>query len=168
MNILHTKAMSATKEKDIDFVDYLLRQDETSIVLKCHLRLEREIDQLISSCIKRPGTILKWSFADKVDVLHANGLIGIKIIKDFKTINNIRNKFSHTFDYRLVEEDLNLLKKIGSGTEVNIPKEFQNFPNIKEIILLVRAVASLGAHLEIQGEIWKTNPHLSGLLSDAL
>jgi hypothetical protein len=68
------------KEEDIDknigdFVEYLLRNDETAAVLKCHLELERHLDKLIEKYFTQNKIILKWSFSDKVEILFSLGII---------------------------------------------------------------------------------------------
>ncbi len=145
------------------FVEYLLRPDETGVVLKCHLELERNVDNLLVSYFPNSIIVIKWSFADKVDVLFTSGVIAKDIWNKLKTINKIRNKFSHQYGYKLSSSDLTFLINLRPNKkEVEIPEKFKNYPKMKEILLMTLGVTYLGTHLDIVSTIAKKDKALVG------
>ncbi len=127
-----------------DFVDYLLRVDESSVILKTHLKLEQGINAALRGILLKPSVVTDWSFLDKINVLAAVGFLEGDIVKNFKGFNNLRNKFSHRYRYRLSPEDIHFLEGVGSNQKVTIPDNLNKIPYIKNITLIVRT----GAHLE--------------------
>ncbi|MFI5260246.1 MAG: hypothetical protein ACHQU0_00395 [Candidatus Paceibacteria bacterium] len=148
-----------------NFVDYLFRNDETAAVLKCHLQLEMEMDQLLTACLPHASEILKRSFLDKAQILYASGLIKEEIFQKIKTFNKVRNKFSHRYGYKLTPDDIDSLKEINKGRDVEIPEHFKDVPNIREMLLLAIAVSRLGGTMSVMRDLAIKNPMLVYQLS---
>lgn len=91
---------------DDDFSKYLLVADETSAVLKCHLAIESFLDKLLMESLQNPKKILNKGFSNKVEILYAMGLVGIKTTEKVFRFNVLRNKIAHQYKYTLGESDL--------------------------------------------------------------
>jgi hypothetical protein len=144
--------MDKTDKKIDEFLSYVFKQDETSVVLKSHLYLEQTIDKLIVHLATNPDLILKASFKNKVDFLYSIG----SITKDFYTrllvINSIRNKFSHEYQYKLSKKDIEVLSTL-TGKKIKIPEELVKFPRTEKSVLFATVVALLNDILDLLARI---------------
>lgn len=153
-----------TKEKDnynARFTKYVLKQDEVSIVLKCHLFLEQTIEKLINKIATRPEIILKDSFKRKVDFLFIVGAITDSIHKDLLLINSIRNKFSHTIKYKFTKQDFKNIFSI--SRDFTPPPEIQGHKNI---IFFMAAVSLINLNLRLLQKA--TGPNTRKILLHAI
>lgn len=127
---------------------YTLKKDETSVVLKSHLYLEQIIDKMIIKFAINPELILDDTFRKKVDFLYSIAII----TKDFREkllfINNIRNKFSHDYDYKIFGKDLRKLEGL-FGESSSTPDYLLSFPRARESILFVTSVSRIEQILSI-------------------
>ena len=134
------------KNKDVlvgeEFISYVFERDETSVVLKSHLYLEQVINKVIIKFAKNPEEFLKESFYKKIIFLYSIGVISKDFFDRISVINNIRNKFSHNFKYKLSSEEKSLLSKL-IGPRVNIPKKLIKFYRSEESLLFSTIVANL-------------------------
>ena len=108
-------------DRPIEFIEilkYLTEEDETSLILKSHLHVEREIEFLIKKAFIRPEYLKKLSFAEKIKVLCSLNIIDISMYNDIARFNAIRNAFSHKYKYKLANDDLSFLRKV-LGEEVS-------------------------------------------------
>ena len=146
----------AEKNKKIDdIVDYLFEKDEISFVLKLHLDIEQHIDALIEKIFLKPNYFLSRTFADKVKTLHSIGLIDESTTQHIIQFNQIRNKFSHQYRYRLSQEDLTIMKNIYGNRPINIPDRIKQIPNIEIMIILIQASGYLTGRLSYLQDIAK-------------
>lgn len=131
-------------DEENEFLDYLLRLDEVSVILKTHLRVEQNIDKILSKNFKFPDNLLKWSFTNKINILRAIGILDENFFQKFKKFNDLRNKFSHKYNYKLNSEDINFLESINVNKNLIVPNELKEIPRIKEMT----QISSVGAYLE--------------------
>jgi hypothetical protein len=84
-----------------------------SPVLRGHLFVERVLVELISRSLKRPSVLFakdRMSFATKVDLASAMGLLTDEYVSAFKALNNIRNEYAHSSSFDIEFGVLNGLK----------------------------------------------------------
>jgi len=84
-----------------------------SPILTAHLFIERVLDELISARLAHPKTLLgnrNMTFEFKVDLARALDALEERHVSAFKSLNSIRNKLSHDWDYSLSIPELNSLK----------------------------------------------------------
>ena len=88
-------------------------KDDLTKVLKAHLYVEYLIDQILTSSFPNPSKLLRTKFSYKIDLLEAIGSeFYMKIIEPLRTLNNIRNKYSHNLNYQPTKYDIYELCKI--------------------------------------------------------
>lgn len=125
-----------------NFVNYVHKRDEVSVVLKAHLFLEQVIDILLEDTLTNPEPVLQETFYKKINILYATGVITNELKEKLLFVNSIRNKFSHEFSYSLSSEDIKKLS-ILVGPKVEVPKSFIIFPKAKESFMYSSVVCNL-------------------------
>ncbi len=76
------------------------------LIITSHLFLENMIEEIIKKEIPKPKNIIKYSYYNKLIVLHSLSLISDELFKDMKLINEIRNKYAHNLKYSIAEFDI--------------------------------------------------------------
>lgn len=82
-------------------------------VLHGHLLIERSIESLIANKLTRPGRLFDnhhLTFETKIDLADAMGLLPAAYVTAAKALNNIRNSYAHSGDYKISIDDLVPLK----------------------------------------------------------
>ena len=134
------------KYKDLfdndEFLSYVFEQDETSVVLKAHLYLEQVINEVIKKFTKNPEGFLNETFHKKIIFLYSIGAISKDFSNRLAVINNIRNKFSHNFEYKLSLKEKTKLSKL-IGPRLYIPKKLITFYRAEESILFATTVNNI-------------------------
>lgn len=129
-------------DEDGEFVKSVLTLDETSAVLKGHLKLEQVLDEALKELTVNPEKIMKWSFADKVEILYALGLFNKTNVGNYRKINSLRNSFSHKYNYHLSKEDFTFLKSLISKDRIKEVKTLET-EGLRRISLITCAIAYL-------------------------
>jgi hypothetical protein len=86
---------------------------ELSPILKGHLFIERVLETLISNNISNPAVLFskhRLSFERKTDLARTLGLLPEKYVFAFKTLNKIRNNYTHQASYNVTFGELAGLK----------------------------------------------------------
>lgn len=148
-----------SKDQDSDFVNYLFRTDEAAVVLKCHLNIERSIDECLTKFLQNSEAITKWSFANKTQVLYSLGAIPEDLCTKLQWFNALRNRFAHRYGYVLTEEDVAYLQAF-KDEDVEIPEGLSKFPRIRELMLIVRAMARMIGRMDGYSTVLLENPLL--------
>ncbi len=81
--------------------------------MTAHLFVERVLDELISARLAHPRQLLAnrgLTFELKVELVRAIDALEEKHVSAFKSLNRIRNKLAHDWDYALTLGELNSLK----------------------------------------------------------
>jgi hypothetical protein len=86
--------------------------NDISTVLKGHLFIEKILETLISKHLPNPNSFFykPRTFALKIDLAKAMGLLDEEHESALKALNKIRNNYVHIDNYQLKKEDLNNLK----------------------------------------------------------
>ncbi|HRQ23230.1 MAG TPA: hypothetical protein PLF42_07355 [Anaerolineales bacterium] len=98
---------SSDDPADAIIAEYQLRlrssDDEATIVLVGHLIVENLINRVIRAKCKAPKTILGdvrvYTFAVKLQIIYAMGLLPEGIYKNIVRINKLRNKYAHNIEF---------------------------------------------------------------------
>lgn len=87
--------------------------DDLGVVLKCHLTIEYYIDKYLA--VAYP-TIQNWqstrlSFSQKLELINNSKTPICMYYQGIKSLNNIRNKFSHKLTYKIEKNDFKEIEK---------------------------------------------------------
>lgn len=111
LNIMEIERLEFNKE-----ISQLLnsKTDEMGIILKCHLIIEYYLNEFLS--VGYP-TINHWerirlSFNQKLELVkNPNTMLGMAY-SSIKSLNSLRNKFSHRLGYKIKKEDFKEIKDL--------------------------------------------------------
>lgn len=96
--------------------------DPLTTVVKSHLYIENILDQIFLTSFPYPAPLLKKKFLDKVDIFRSLDFDSDgKLTELLKSVNSIRNKYSHKLSYRLAKQDLDPFIRI-----LNISRKKRN------------------------------------------
>ena len=113
-----------------EFDRYTSSEDMTGMMLKAHLFIENELEKLINNALINPMKFPSATFANKVDLAYALGLIEKEWIGAFRKLNYTRNKYAHDIDYNFTDKDFeDLLSTLSKDSKSQFKKdvEFQEF-----------------------------------------
>lgn len=89
-------------------IDLLNRPvDELGFILKCHLILEHYIDEYITTSyptVTEPDRI-RLTFNQKLELINNNRTVFGMAYPAIKSLNTLRNRFSHKLTYKITEPD---------------------------------------------------------------
>jgi hypothetical protein len=90
------------------------RTDWMSSVLKSHLIIEYYIDEYLKAAYPTARNLAdaKLTFSQKLELANGGGTIWIFYYKAVKSLNTLRNKFSHRLSYEVTTSDLSEIKKM--------------------------------------------------------
>jgi len=98
---------------------------ELGTIIIGHAYIESCMNKLLDKALQDSSKIQKYRFSYKTDLLEALGIITPKMVKILRTLNTIRNKVAHDFEYSIPESvakalsteagDLALWKKDSNG-----------------------------------------------------
>jgi len=94
------------------------------IVLKGHIYIEHELEEMLKIGLTEPGTIFKKDgntrigFETKLNWAVAIGMLPMDVRAAYANLNTLRNKYAHKLDANLTDEDLKGIKD-GFNTRVN-------------------------------------------------
>ena len=94
------------------------------MIVTGHLYVEYWLEWLIRRSTPRPERLLDsvhLTFTQKLAVAESLGLIGKKLAKATRTLNNIRNQIAHRLKYQISKRDLQLL----ASFTPTLPKVYQ-------------------------------------------
>lgn len=126
------------------YYKFVLEEDSNLlIVLKGHLLIENQIENLLKSALIKPNALdfNRLNFPFKLDLLVAIGILSQEDIIAYKRFNSMRNKFAHNIDYEVNEEDIAIIKNTLSAKhlvffeEEDYVKELEFNKKLKIIIL---------------------------------
>uniref|UniRef100_E6Q5Q8 DUF4145 domain-containing protein n=1 Tax=mine drainage metagenome TaxID=410659 RepID=E6Q5Q8_9ZZZZ len=80
-----------------DFADALESEDLTGVLIRGHLYVENEMNNLLDSALPRfhDADIVERKFADKLSLLYGMGLISLQQRNAIKKLNSLRNETAH-------------------------------------------------------------------------
>lgn len=87
------------------FMDETNHNDNLVIILRAHLYIEQELNNLIIKVMKNPKKLKARYYADKLDLAYSLGLIESPLYSSLVKLNKIRNAYAHTIGYEITEED---------------------------------------------------------------
>lgn len=87
--------------------DSIYEKAQLSKILVGHQAIENKIDFLLSFHFDKPNFYLdtKFTFAQKINLLLATGIIDEKFGSFIKKLNKLRNKHAHDFDYEIAFDE---------------------------------------------------------------
>lgn len=98
---------------------------ELGTIIIGHAYIESCMNKLLDKALQDSSKIQKYRFSHKIDILEALGIITPKMVKVLRTLNTIRNKVAHDFEYSMPESvakalsteggDITLWKKDPNG-----------------------------------------------------
>ncbi|MEK1832423.1 hypothetical protein AAAC51_36485 [Priestia megaterium] len=94
------------------------------IVLRGHIYIEHELEEMLKIGLKEPGTIFKKDgntrigFETKLNWAVAIGMLPKDARTAYVNLNTLRNKYAHKLDADLTDEDLKGIKD-GFNTDIN-------------------------------------------------
>lgn len=115
---LFDKADTLDKERlefNSKIIDLLNRQvDELGLILKCHLIIEHYIDEYIITsypAITEPDK-LRLTFNQKLELINNNKTVFGMAYPAIKSLNTLRNRFSHKLAYKIADSDYKEIKDL--------------------------------------------------------
>ena len=132
-----------------ELVEHILERDESAVVLKSHLYLEKEINKFVKSKIKNPDYVLRETFFRKCNFLYSIGAIGENVLNGLLTLNSIRNHFSHEYKYKLTEKDLRDIQNLFIDGAIKTTPNVSKFPRATEGFIYSTAVSNFILILEL-------------------
>lgn len=100
------------------------------IVLRGHIYIEHELEEMLKIGLKEPGTIFKKDgntrigFETKLNWAVAIGMLPKDVRTAYANLNTLRNKYAHKLDADLTDEDL---KGIKDGFNTGINETYKQF-----------------------------------------
>jgi len=117
-----TQNSDLLEKQRLEFNDKIIsllksQSDELGLVLKCHLIIEHYIDELFN--VAYP-TIKVWkkarlNFSQKLELINTPHTIMETAYTSLKSLNTLRNKFSHKIAYVIKDEDYSEIKEFVSA-----------------------------------------------------
>lgn len=88
--------------------------DELSVVLKCHLIIEHYLDAFIIVAYPTIGELekIRLTFSQKLELINSKGTFVDLSYNAIKSLNTLRNRFSHKLGYEIIESDVTEIKKL--------------------------------------------------------
>src|SRR5690625_1226863 len=88
------------------FVEDTAQDDISMVILRAHMYVEKEMVELTNRFFKYPNKFGdRYSFANRLDLLYALGVIDKELYDPIKKINEIRNDISHKLEYKYTENE---------------------------------------------------------------
>jgi hypothetical protein len=84
-------------------------KDPLNLTLKSHLYIENFLEEILKKKFKNSLLLLSnrdFTFALKLDVLHAKNYLDEKLYKDIRLLNRLRNKFAHDLAFDIAAFDM--------------------------------------------------------------
>lgn len=104
------------------FEDFLVQTDSVknfdSLVLRTNLFCEYFVDRAMEDIFEKASIIHEKNYYLKLDLIEAQEYYSENLLSNIKKINQIRNKISHSLNYRKDEDVLNAIKS--KISEMNI------------------------------------------------
>jgi hypothetical protein len=103
-------------KEEKDFQDYLKTEVDSSIVLKTHLYIEHQLNEIIKLNFPRPSKLIKKYFLDKIDLLYSMHYFPptSDLYEKLKVLNSIRNDFGHNYKCQIDAEKLSIFSPRGN------------------------------------------------------
>ena len=92
-------------QKRKEFIKATKRDDTLAIVLKAHLYIEAELEELLRLGTKNYKSLDLKYFKDKLNLCYGIGLIDRDLYTVLKKFNTIRNKYGHRVDFEITETE---------------------------------------------------------------
>ncbi len=92
-------------QKRKEFIQATTRDDTLAIVLKAHLYIEAELEELLRLGTKNYKELDLKYFKEKLNLCYGIGLIDRDLYTVLKKFNTIRNKYGHRVDFEITETD---------------------------------------------------------------
>ena len=92
-------------KKRKEFIQATKRDDTLAIVLKAHLYIEAELEELLRLGTKNYKALDLKYFKEKLNLCYGIGLIDKDLYTVLKKFNTIRNKYGHSMDFEITETD---------------------------------------------------------------
>lgn len=87
--------------------------DLVTMILKCHLLAEYNLDQILILQVPRGDMIVdgRFQFSEKLTIVEALDVLDKETVDSLRKLNAVRNSCSHELNYEVTDRDLD---KIGS------------------------------------------------------
>lgn len=115
-----------------NFIDDLLGEDELGSVIRAHLYIEKNINELVNLLVPRPKELkdISLDYSKKVSLICALG-IDPEVKNCLTGIGKIRNNFAHRTSYELNQSDIKNLYKQLPKAEKELINTIYNSPKMK-------------------------------------
>lgn len=160
-------SVNKLKTKRKEFYGKIKNDDTLGIILKGHLIIEKELDDLLKWLIVNDKKMELQFFSAKLNAAYALGLIDQEWYGVFNKFNKIRNDLAHKLDYEFTATEYdNLVKTLSKDAKHDFendldfmsiiakPEDFTLNPNIilNDRIKLIVLVWQLIVYLHVQIE----------------
>lgn len=129
-NLIVEKKLEEFSAERRKFIEETKHDEILVVILKTHLYIEKELNELITQFFKNPQKLLNYKFKSKLDLLFALGVIEQELYDPIAKINDIRNDFGHKLNYTFSEGEYVKLHNTLSKevlTEFKKDLDFHNF-----------------------------------------
>lgn len=128
-NMLLANSIQAFNEGYKLFITETESESELQIILRGHLYIEREINEMLRMLLVEPDEILnnRFMFMNKLNLSVALGILPKEEKHIFRKINDLRNGFAHQLDYVCKEEDIDKIFNSFSKDLKKISKNYFNY-----------------------------------------
>lgn len=92
-------------QKRKEFIKATKRDDTLAIVLKAHLYIEAELEELLRLGTKNYKALDLKYFKEKLNLCYGIGLIDRDLYTVLKKFNTIRNKYGHRVEFEITETE---------------------------------------------------------------
>jgi hypothetical protein len=93
--------MEEFRKSYTEFLDLTDHEEEMIVVLRAHLYIEQEINQLLSKIFEN---MPEMTFSQKIDLCKSLAIIDNDIYNPLKKFNKLRNLFAHNLNFKLEEK----------------------------------------------------------------
>ncbi|ASN04266.1 hypothetical protein [Virgibacillus necropolis] len=109
------------------FIELTNDENMLIIVLRAHLYLEREINELLSK-VSLNGKLLEVQFSHKIDLVKSLGVVDEELIPPIGKLNKIRNQYAHDLEFEVTQKDYqDLLSTLSKKEKAHFEEELINF-----------------------------------------
>lgn len=108
------------------------------IIIRGHLYIEHELDNLLSKYINEPRKLNHKYYKQKLDTVNALGIINQELFECLKFLNDLRNKFVHDLKFNFSDDEYNKLhSKLSRDKQIIVDKSLDEESDLPEKVRIV-------------------------------
>ena len=142
------------------FEERLKDQDRWSQLVQGHLYFEHVVDRLLREALPNPEEISlrRMGFSQRLDLVHALGLLSKPMISVLRSISGLRNRTAHDLAFEISDEDVANLRNATPKDLIDAVVKQEDRPkrpvNLFEILHVVLVNADIWRqNLEVQRQL---------------